>query len=192
MIALAFINGAAFAFLALGAQLILRNSFDSAGLSQLSIIGILVFAAVEELAKFWAAYAAVHKSPEFDEPVDAMLYAVVAALGFATMENIGVLVGGSSTVILPTTFHLITFRFLGATLLHTLTSAIFGYYWALSIREFGEKYYLLIGFMMATLIHGSFNLLVLNFGEKGFSVIFLIIIGFFVLADFEKLKTKVL
>lgn len=192
MIALAFVNGAAFAFLALGAQLILRNSFDSAGIAQLSIIGVLVFAAVEELAKFWAAYAAVHKSPEFDEPVDAMLYAVVAALGFATMENVGVLVGGSSTVILPATFHLITFRFLGATLLHTLTSAVFGYYWALSIREFGAKYYLLIGLLTATFIHGAFNLLVLNFGEKGFSVIFLIIIGFFVLADFEKLKTKML
>ncbi len=193
LLALTFVNGAVFAFLALAIQIGLKAFFDAVGIAQFSPVWLYAFAGVEELVKFWAAYAAIHNSPEFDEPVDAMLYAVVAALGFATVENIGVLLGGAQqSVILPTTFHLITFRFLGATLLHTLASGIFGYYWARSIREFRSLSWLFLGFIFATTLHGTFNFLVLNFGEKGLSVIFLAVVAFFVLADFEKLKTEVL
>jgi RsiW-degrading membrane proteinase PrsW (M82 family) len=28
------------------------------------------------------------RDPEFDEPIDAMLYMIIVALGFATIENI--------------------------------------------------------------------------------------------------------
>ncbi len=193
LIALAFVNGAAFAFIALIVQMVLKSAFQTLNVAEFSPVWLVAFAAVEELAKFWAAYAAIHSAPEFDEPVDAMLYTIIAALGFATVENVAVLAGGGgNSVFLPATFDLLTFRFLGATLLHTLTSGIFGYYWALSIRRFGSFGYLLTGFLLATGIHAIFNYLVLNFGEKGFSVIFLVLIGFFVLADFEKLKAKVL
>ncbi len=191
LIALTFVDGAAFAFLALGAQLGLREVFDTFGIAQFSLLWLYAFAAIEELAKFWAAYAAIHKSPAFNEPLDAMLYTVIAALGFATVENIGVLLGiPMSSVFLPESFHIITFRFVGATLLHTLSSGIFGYYWALGISKFRSSSHLIYGFLMATVVHGTFNYLVLGFGEKGFSVIFLVIIAFFVLADFEKLKTR--
>jgi RsiW-degrading membrane proteinase PrsW (M82 family) len=193
LLALTFVNGAIFAFLALAMQLGLKAIFDTIGVAQFSPVWLYAFAAVEELVKFWAAYAAIHNSPSFNEPVDAMLYIIVAALGFATVENIGVLIGGGQqSVILPATFHLITFRFLGATLLHTLASGVFGYYWARSIREFRSFSLLFFGFIFATVLHGTFNFLVLSFGEKGLSIVFLAILAFFVLADFEKLKTEVL
>jgi hypothetical protein len=44
--------------------------------------------------------------------------------------------------------------------------------------------------MFATVLHGTFNYLVLSFGEKGLSIIFLAIVAFFVLGDFEELKTE--
>lgn len=193
LIALTFVNGAGIAFLALAVQLGLKSVFDHVGVAEMSIVWLLTFAAAEELLKFWAAYAAVHNQPDFDEPVDAMIYCITAALGFATVENIAVLSGGgASGFYLESAFHVITFRFLGATLLHTLASGVFGYHWAVGIREFRSGFSLVVGFLVATVLHGAFNYFVINFGERGFAIIFLVIVGFFVLADLEKLKSRIL
>ena len=48
-------------------------------------------AAVEEVIKLLAVRAAVLNNAEFDEPTDAMIYMITAALGFAAIENILVL-----------------------------------------------------------------------------------------------------
>src|SRR3989338_9876816 len=45
-------------------------------------------AVVEEVIKFYAVRMLIMRSPEFDEPVDAMIYMITAGLGFAAMENI--------------------------------------------------------------------------------------------------------
>ncbi len=193
LIALAFLTGGVFAFLALIAQLGLRNMLSGLQLGSHSFFWLFLFAGVEEVLKFAAAYAAVHKSPDFDQPVEAMLYAVVAALGFAAVENVGILVGGNpSTMVLSNVFHLVTFRFIGATLLHTLASGLVGYYWALSIRNFGAKRFLVGGLFAATLLHAAFNYGILYFHERGLSLALLMIAGFFILGDFEKLKPRML
>ena len=193
LIALAFVTGAAFAFLALIFQMGLRSFLSGLNFGDRSFLWLFLFAAVEELLKFAAAYAAVHKSPEFDQPVEAMLYAVVAALGFAAVENIGVLIGGNpGTMGFANVFHLVTFRFIGATLLHTLASGLVGYYWALSIRHFGAKKYLAIGLLAATFLHAAFNYGILYYNERSLSLAILMIVGFLILGDFEKLKSKVL
>src|SRR3989344_697863 len=128
----------------------------------------------------------------FAQPVEAMLYTVVAALGFAAVENVGVLIGGNpGSLGFANIFHVITFRFIGATLLHTLASGLVGYHWALRIRHFGAKRYLIGGLVGATLLHAIFNYGILNYSERGLSLALLIIVGFFVLGDFEKLKAKV-
>lgn len=192
LIALTFVNGALFAFLALGAQLGLKFLYDSWGISYLSPLWIYSFSAIEEALKFAAAYVVVARHPALNEPIDAMVYAIVASLGFATMENIGVLWGiPLQSVYLPEVLHLVTFRFLGATLLHTLASGLLGYYWAKGIKKFSARRALTTGLFLATLLHGTFNILVLNFGEKGFSLILLFIAAFFVLADFEELRSRV-
>jgi len=48
----------------------------------------LVVAPVEEVLKFGAVMAVVFASREFNEWYDGILYAMVASLGFATLENI--------------------------------------------------------------------------------------------------------
>ncbi|OGY97539.1 MAG: hypothetical protein A2855_02600 [Candidatus Liptonbacteria bacterium RIFCSPHIGHO2_01_FULL_57_28] len=192
LIGLAFVTGAAFAFIALIFQLGLREFLSEAPINERSFLWLLLFGGVEEFLKFAAAYAAVHKSPDFDQPVEAMLYTVVAALGFAAVENVGVLIGGNpGSLGFANIFHVITFRFIGATLLHTLASGLVGYHWALSIRHFGAKRYLIGGLVGATLLHAIFNYGILNYSERGLSLALLIIVGFFVLGDFEKLKAKV-
>lgn len=193
LIALTFVTGAAFAFIALIFQMGLRSFLAGWNLDNRSFFWLLLFAAVEETLKFSAAYAAVHKSPDFDQPVEAMLYAVVAALGFAAVEDIGVLIGGDASMAgFANVFHLVTFRFIGATLLHALASGLAGYYWALSIRHFGAKRYLAIGLLAATVVHAAFNYGILHYNERGLSLALLMIVAFFVLGDFEKLKSKVL
>jgi RsiW-degrading membrane proteinase PrsW (M82 family) len=192
LIALTFVTGAAFAFIALALQYGLKGILDALNIAQMSVLWLFLFAGIEEVLKFAAAYAAVHKSPDFEHPVDAMLYIIVAALGFAAVENIGVLVGGNpGTAIFANIFHLVTFRFIGATLLHTLASGLAGYYWALSIRNFGAKRFIFWGLLGATVLHAAFNYAILHYNEMGLSVALLMIAGFYVLADFEKLKPRV-
>ncbi len=45
-------------------------------------------ALVEELFKFLMLYAYAYRQPEFDEPFDGIVYAVMVGMGFATLENI--------------------------------------------------------------------------------------------------------
>jgi RsiW-degrading membrane proteinase PrsW (M82 family) len=42
----------------------------------------------EELAKFAAVRLYIFRHPEFDEPLDGVIYASAAALGFASLENV--------------------------------------------------------------------------------------------------------
>jgi len=55
-----------------------------------SLFSLAVFVApfTEEIAKFLCVRWTVYNRSEFDEPVDGMVYATAAALGFASVENI--------------------------------------------------------------------------------------------------------
>src|SRR3989344_2683483 len=53
-----------------------------------SIVFFIIAAFIEETVKFLAVkYTVLHNS-KFDEPVDAMIYMIIAGLGFAAVENI--------------------------------------------------------------------------------------------------------
>lgn len=186
-----FIYGAAIAFFTLIIQLGLRSIMSGIGIATLSPAGIILFAFCEEIFKFLAAYISVHKDPSFDEPVDAMIHMIVAALGFATIENLGAIGGQPSfNVLLEDVVQTTALRFAGATLLHTLSSAIIGYYWAMAILHLRKVKYLGYGFILATSLHAVFNYFIIIFGNLSFSVVFAIMAGFFVLNDFEKLNNE--
>ena len=141
-----------------------------------NFIGI---AFIEEYAKYYVVKRKVLKNKSFDEPVDAMIYLVIAALGFAALENILILlnplISNYLSMILPEikpvigfeisdAVQLITMRFWGATLLHTLSSAVLGFFLALSFYHKGRfKYEIFpIGLILATLLHGLFNYFILQ------------------------------
>jgi len=56
-------------------------------LTPLLIGCFLVIGPIEELAKFLAVRLYIYRRPEFDEPIDGIIYASAAALGFASLEN---------------------------------------------------------------------------------------------------------
>lgn len=157
---------------------------------------ITLLALIEEILKFGAAHWVVRKNTAFDEPVDAMIYMVVAALGFATVENFAIV----KQIIMPEAagfqgsfieaLRVVSLRFTGATLLHALASGIIGYAWAKTIREFGLKRFLVAGIAIATLLHAFFNYLIIEYSDKSYALVLLLMVGLWVITDFEKLKKE--
>ncbi len=202
LLLLTFLAGAGFSMIALALQLAANIflpplDFNSASFSlrdvMILFLPLLILAVIEECTKFGAAYAAIHNNPEFDEPVDAMIYMVVAALGFATVENIGALHGLASNIaFMGNLFETLSLRFVGATLLHTLPSAIVGYFWAISIRDFNSHRFVVWGLVLATILHTAFNYLILLYDSFAYPVLLVLVVGFFVLNDFESLRKKTL
>jgi RsiW-degrading membrane proteinase PrsW (M82 family) len=73
----------------------------------------------EETWKFLATLRLVRKLPEFDEPIDGMIYAMTVALGFAAIENLEYMVRFGPGVLLA--------RSLLSTPIHLACAAIWGY-----------------------------------------------------------------
>ena len=191
LIMFTFTVGMAFGFFTVAIENIFSGWATGIGVQELSLLSLFGLAVIEEVMKFAAAHFAINRNPGFTEPVDAMIYMIVAALGFATLENIGAIAGLTpQAALLPAVFETVSLRFVGATLLHTLTSGVVGYYWALGIVKGKVPLYLVIGLAIAAILHTTFNYLILTYGGTVYSVVLLIIVGFFVLNDFEILKAK--
>jgi RsiW-degrading membrane proteinase PrsW (M82 family) len=60
------------------------------GSNQFSHILVLLFIVgpVEELVKLLAVYLYAYRKPQFDEPLDGVIFSATAALGFAAVENV--------------------------------------------------------------------------------------------------------
>ena len=125
---------------------------------------VISFALIEEILKYLVVRFGVLKNPEFDEPVDTMIYMIIAALGFAAAENIYLLSQiHPQEIPLASTLLFITTRFLGATFLHALASAIAGYFLAASLLITSKIRKILIGggILAATILHSIFNYLII-------------------------------
>jgi len=193
LIAYTFVMGMASAIVALIAEMALNfGVLPALGIARLSLFSLIAVSIIEELVKFGAAYLSVSKSPYFSEPVEAMIYMVIAGLGFATVENLGAVSGVNTAqgAFIGGVFQIASLRFVGATLLHSLTSAIIGYFWAMDIRDFKITKFIYIGLAWAVVLHTIFNYLIIQYGELLYLLVFLSIVGFCVLADFEKLRRK--
>jgi len=164
-----------------------KLNFSSSVIFILNIF--LGVALVEESLKFLAVKFGVLKNPEFDEPVDAMIYMITAALGFAAVENVLILLNLKP---LSEIFGVSLFRFLGATFLHTLSSGICGFFIGLSFfNTKGRGKLVSIGLFLAILLHGFYNFYIMN-GEGSLKLLIpfllLLISAIFVSFGFKKLK----
>jgi RsiW-degrading membrane proteinase PrsW (M82 family) len=156
--------------------------------------GFYLWAAlIEELVKYGAVYFVVLRSPDFDEPVDAMIYLITAAMGFAAMENI-LVVSRAFDGGIGATLGILSLRFAGATLLHALSSALLGYFIALAWFAFDHRKILfIVGLMMATLFHWAFNLFISQMHQSIsliFSTLLLMVMAFLISALFDKIKER--
>jgi len=184
--------------LAIAAQLLLvrvaaqQFGFDADAFSD-SPAFFLWAALVEETVKWLAVWLIVLRSPEFDEPVDAMVYMLTAALGFAAMENI-LVVNQQIPNGIGAAVGILSLRFAGATLLHALSSALVGYFIALGWFYFERRRGLFLsGLAMATVFHWVFNLFISQMHRSVsllFSTLLLMGMAFCISVLFDKIKER--
>ena len=138
---------------------------------------LLAWAFTEEIFKFGAAYITSLRSYVFDEPLDAVIYMVTAALGFASVENSLFLFGSIAQGGLLHGVITGDLRFIGATLLHTLSSSTIGVALALSFYKSPamRRLYALCGVILATALHTLFNFFILGEGGDATFFIFMVI-----------------
>lgn len=157
------------------------------------LMAALIPALVEEYLKYSVVKFKVLKSPEFDEPIDAMLYCIIAALGFAAVENLLILFS-SPLMPLGQALSTISLRFLGATFVHALASGLLGYYLALGLLNSEQrKKFIFIGLTLAIIFHACYNYLVATATEINQAailpiIILLILMAVIVSNNFRKLK----
>ena len=149
-------------------------------------------ALIEEALKYLIVKAKVLKHSEFDEPLDIMLYMIIAALGFAALENILVLLPLGSPFRFWEASLLSSLRFVGATFLHALCSGLVGYFLALSFSEPKKRIKMtIIGLGIAVFLHGLYNFSIITIeGSEKFviPIIILVALACFVSYGFQKLK----
>lgn len=192
MIAKVFFAGAFVTLIVITLQILVSKILNPWGITNHDLVAFALFGLIEETFKFFAAYLIIRKSRFFDEPVDAMIYMVVAALGFAAVENVAIMMQLS---LISDVVGIITLRFVGATLLHALSSGLVGYYWAkgiISSRRSGNgktiRNFIIKGLILATLLHAAFNYLILISRELFYPTILLMVVGLLIFWDFEKIK----
>jgi len=125
------------------------------------------WSAIEEICKYLGARLTVLKRRENDEPIDPVIYMVTVALGFAAAENTLFLLSPLAGSTLLQTIQTGDLRFVGATLLHVLSSSVIGVALGFSFykRKRARRRYVVGGVILAILLHSVFNFLILNTPE---------------------------
>jgi len=154
---------------------------------------LILWAASEEIIKFLAVLIILYKTRYTDKPIDWPIYIITAALGFATLENTLFLIKPFSSIN-ETTVALLTgqLRFLGSTLLHTVSSGILGITLGISIHMGNLKkgWYLFVGFVVAITLHSAFNFFIIRNDGSDFLKVFafLWVVTIIVMLLFEKVR----
>lgn len=126
------------------------------------------WSAIEEITKYLAARITVLKRREDNEPIDPVIYMVTVALGFAAAENTLFLLSPLAGSTILQTLVTGNLRFVGATLLHVLSSAVIGVALGMSFYKSRaqKRIYIAAGVILAILLHSLFNFLILNTPES--------------------------
>lgn len=147
---------------------------------------LFIVAPIEEYLKYFVIKKKIFNNPAFDEPMDGIIYGVVAGLGFASLENLLVVMAEGEGILV--------LRFATATLMHAVTTGIVGYY--LSMSKFSskenKKNYIAIGLITAIIIHGLYNTIVSTqtILTLVILILFLVIMYLILALKIKKLKNK--
>jgi len=165
-----FLMGVALAPLVISLEMVLGKIFNFFIAIPLES-GLLIFIIaplVEEAAKYGVVHLALNKNPVLDEPVDGMVYVIVAALGFAAIENVFAIfsfVPIGAPGYFDAAFNFISMRFISAVALHGLASGISGYYFAKFYFIKRDARLIIWGLFLATFLHGTYNFLIAKNNE---------------------------
>jgi RsiW-degrading membrane proteinase PrsW (M82 family) len=111
----------------------------------------------EEFFKFAVIIWFCIKNSAFDEPMDGVVYGVVASLGFATLENVLYVIEGSYSVAIT--------RAILSVPAHMLFGVSMGYY--LSLSKFGgtqriRNRYMALSLIVPILLHGAYDYILMS------------------------------
>ena len=192
MIFKVFILGILAACLAAIFEVSFKKIFPDKSFLTVILESFFLIALVEELVKYLVVRIYVFNSPELDEPLDVMLYMVVSALGFATLENVVLFFGANSPYDIGAALSFAALRFLGAVFLHTLTSGTLGFFVALSIcSQKNKKLLFFTGFFLAVIFHGFYNIVITeSSGPQQYFILAAIIIILTIFTTFAFIKLK--
>jgi RsiW-degrading membrane proteinase PrsW (M82 family) len=141
------------------------------GMKYDSNLTYILLATIEEVLKFVILLTVALKASADDEPIDAAMYCITIALGFAAMENVLFIMGPFSQGNVITGLISGNMRFLGATLVHTISTACVGF--AYGYAFYHSKYIkyaaLIIGLVAGIAIHSAFNIAIL--GETSMNIL---------------------
>lgn len=125
---------------------------------------------VEEGVKLLAVLIFAYKQPEFDEPVDGIIYSAAAALGFAAAEN----------VLYVSQAHSISILVLRGPLANA-GHALFSAFWGLALSQAKaapnignqRRNIIIIGWLTAATVHGLYDFILTILGESSGAIIYL-------------------
>ncbi len=138
-------------------------------------VKMTLWALAEEFVKYATVFFIAFKSKHFNEPIDAVIYLITAALGFAAMENTFYILKDLSTTGGATALLNGNLRFIGATIVHVTSSAFIGFAIAFSFKSprFVKFLATILGLSLATLLHAYFNLSIMEaYGTKETLLVF--------------------
>ena len=125
-----------------------RGRYDFLGFSLLSL---LVVGPIEELCKFAVVRLKSYRSLYFDEPMDGLVYAATASLGFASLENLLYVARYGPEVMIG--------RAPMSTLGHLILGSVWGY--ALGLHHasgYNRTGLVVISLALASIAHAIFNI----------------------------------
>jgi protease PrsW len=190
LVILTFFGGMLAAIISLPVEQFIRAEFNPHSLTTLAPVVLILWALTEEFLKFFFAYFFAVNRKTNHEPSNPLMYLITSALGFAALENtlflLNPILAGNFIEAITTGSN----RFIGATLLHTTTSAIIGLFLALYFyrSKRSQKIHAFFGLIIATLLHTLFNFFIIQ-GNNAFLVfatVWLAVV--FLLLAFEKVE----
>jgi protease PrsW len=189
---LAFFAGVLTVFAVIPFQYMVTILFDTSVAADQPAIVIVLWAAIEEVGKFLVAYFLVLRRIENDEPIDSLMYLITTALGFAALENALYLLNPLRQGDIVQAVITGNFRFIGATLLHVVSSSMIGvalafaFYKSITVKRVS----LALGLAGAILLHTFFNFsIIIDAGSRAIISFFTVWIALVILLlIFEKIK----
>jgi RsiW-degrading membrane proteinase PrsW (M82 family) len=161
-----------------------------------SFLLITLWASTEEILKYiFTFFSSFWKNKHNDEPLDPIIYLITAALGFSALENTFFLFNVIDINTITQSIVVGNSRFLGATLLHTASSAAIGVMMGLSYYKKPKTkiFFLFTGILISIALHTVFNLLIINLKKDLFFIFagvwILIILLIVIIEKIKKIKS---
>jgi protease PrsW len=122
----------------------------------------------EELAKFLAVRLFIYRHKEFNEPLDGIIYAAAAALGFASLENVLYVFDWRTSHL---NWSALGVRSLLALPGHVVFATTWGY--ALGRQKFDPKYRVWPMVVISAMLHGLYDFLAMYGPTRRFILLYM-------------------